>query len=186
MSELGDSHHGPPIGGRTYTVVSLGAGLSATGLLVGLAASDQIDKMAAVFGSWIVWLPIAVLSGTRRRWDPSFASGSRLARIRTFLKEWVGVIGVATAVCALVLWIVLSPYGIHPRGGYWLVLEIAVPVGLLAFRGAVRRIGAGLSIVLAAPLWPFLLIGALVLLGPPLLIYLATIVITALLDRIRE
>ncbi|NKY87082.1 hypothetical protein [Nocardia veterana] len=167
-----------------YTATVLGTGLAATALLLGLTACDQIDKMAAIFGSWVIWLPIAIASGTRRLWDRNFAEGlSRRARIRAFLAEWIGWIGVGTAVVAVVLWIALSPYGIHPRGGYGLIPEIGVPVALLCVGGAVRKIGAGLGLALAAPLWPYLLFGMVVLLAPPFLVYLITIAVSRLIGH---
>lgn len=170
-----------------YTVVVLGAGLAATALLLGLTAYDQIDKIAAVLGTWVIWLPIAVLSGTRRLWDESFARGpSRPARVRTFLAHWVGWIGARTAVVAVVLWITLSPYGIHPRGGWWLIPEAALPIALLTVRGSIRKIGAGLALALTTPLWPYALFGAIILLGPPVLIYLLTITLARLAGNTRS
>lgn len=165
----------PPI----YTFVSLGLGIAGTALMLGLIASDQADKVAAVLGTWAFWIPIAILSGTRRLWDPSFeAGGTRLQRIRAFLAAWVGYIGVLTAAVLILVWAVFRTDAIHPRTGWWLVPEIAVPVAMLFFGGAVRKIGVGILIALAAPLWPYLAVGGVVILGPAALVYLLTVAVS--------
>ncbi|NNH75291.1 hypothetical protein HLB23_36495 [Nocardia uniformis] len=162
-----------------YTLISLGIGVAGTALMIGLAASHQADKVAAVFGAWAFWLPIALLSGTRTLWDRGFVGGgTRLQRIRAFLGEWVGYVGILTAAALIVLSVNFHDSGIHPRLGWWLVPEIAIPLAMIWFGGVARRCGIGILIALAAPLWPYLLFGAVVILGPPAVLYLITLAIS--------
>ncbi len=109
-------------------------------------------------------------------WDKDFASGdSRFKRIRRFLAEWIGWIGLSSIAGLLLIWVAFSPYGIHPRSGYWLIPEVTIPAAMLVFRGVVRKIGLGILVALASPLWPYLALGGIAILGPPIVVYLISI-----------
>jgi len=163
-----------------YTLLVLGLGLPGTALLVFLVSrADGGGLSGTIFGAWVIWVPIAILSGTRSLWDNNFAAGgTRRQRIRAFLAEWFGWTGLLVIAALLVSWGVLSSHGIYPRTGFWLIPEIGVPIVMLAFRGVIRKVGAALLVTLPTPLWIYLLLGGVVLLGPPFIVYLVTIAIT--------
>ncbi|WP_188831032.1 hypothetical protein [Nocardia camponoti] len=79
------------------------------------------------------------------------------------------------------VWMLFGQHGIHPAGGLWLVPEIGIPLGLLAFRGIPRRIGGGMLVLPIVPFWPYFLVMAIVVLGPPVLLYLVIVGVSHLI-----
>lgn len=167
------------------SVISLAlvmTGILCTAVIGGAVGAGGGNWGVALPLMWAVWLPIAIICGTRSLWDKRFAAGgSRLHRLRALIGSWYGWTGLATTAVLGAAWMLFGRYGIHPRGGLWLIPEIGIPVVLLLFRGIPRRIGAGLAVTLLIPTWPFLLVGAIVVLGPPALIYVLAVGISRLI-----
>lgn len=174
------SQESRPTSSHWYTAIMLGLGFAGTALIVYLMRGDQTNNLGRLLTAWALWLPIALLSGTRTLWDKNFyAGGTRRQRIRRFLGEWVGITGLVVAAVAIAAIVILPADVFGPRAGYWLIPEIAVPVLLMCFKGYPRKIGTGLLIALAAPAWPYLLLGGIAILGPAAVVYLIAVTISA-------